>query len=370
MALSSRGCWFSKLDLSNCFLSFPLRADAQEHFIFRFENQLWKFRAMPFGLASAPRICTELLSVVAHALRRCAAARHVRYLDDFLFISKSAADSQAVLDAAQVIFAEFGLVVNTAKTAGPAQRLDFLGIDIDSRAETLSCSAARIAELMASLDVAIQSRVIKRRALDTLVGKLSFAAQVLPGARPFMRAMHDASARCRTAHTPVRTNPAFRADLRHWRSFLTTWNGRCCWRSPRAHEFYSDASLSGFAFYLHGAPTAAAAATLPPRLRPGAAFAGAYSAGEHSEIASTHRGIGWCELLAVLAAATTYAPHLRDGAALFHVDNAADVAIINRQATRSALLMPLLRALYSLATEFNFSIRAQHEKAQTPASET
>ena len=52
------GCWFSKLDLSNCFLSFPLHSSALPYFIFRFEGQLYQFLRMPFGLSSAPRICT------------------------------------------------------------------------------------------------------------------------------------------------------------------------------------------------------------------------------------------------------------------------------------------------------------------------
>ena len=62
------GCWYSKLDLSNCFLSFPLHPSAMPHFIFRFEGRMYQFIRMPFGLSSAPRICTELLSVVAFGL--------------------------------------------------------------------------------------------------------------------------------------------------------------------------------------------------------------------------------------------------------------------------------------------------------------
>ena len=61
--MASPHCWFSKLDLSNCFLSFPLHPSVWPHFIFRFDGQLHQFTSVPFGLASAPRICTELLSV-------------------------------------------------------------------------------------------------------------------------------------------------------------------------------------------------------------------------------------------------------------------------------------------------------------------
>jgi hypothetical protein len=67
-------------------------------------------------------------------------------------------------------------------------------------------------------------------------------------------------------------------------------------------------------------------------------------------------------MLAVYAAAHTYAPQLRNQSVLFLVDNSTDVAIINRQATRSARLSSLLRSLYDLALRYNFSIRARHRR--------
>lgn len=76
--MSTPHCWYSKLDLSNCFLSFPLHPTALPHFIFRFEGRLYQFTRMPFGLSSAPRICTELLSVVAFELQRQGTDRQVR----------------------------------------------------------------------------------------------------------------------------------------------------------------------------------------------------------------------------------------------------------------------------------------------------
>ena len=63
----------------------------------------------------------------------------------------------------------------------------------------------------------------------------------------------------------------------------------------------------------------------------------------------------WCEMFAVYAALTTYAPVLRDTCVLFHVDNQTDVHVLNKQATRSERLAGLLRAIYALAMELNVS---------------
>ena len=279
--MASPLCWFSKLDLSNCFLSFPLHPSAWPHFIFRFDDRLHQFTHVPFGLSSAPRICTELLSVVAFRLSLEATDRNLRFLDDILLITPDEQSGRAALFAAQRIIYEFGLVVNTAKTEGPAQRLAFLGILLDSCAQTLSCTPERLAELRLLLDGALASPTIRLTALMSLIGKLQFAAQVLPGARPFIRRLIDLCTR-RTAaldrqatraqngaatlrrrhfaaqRASLRTDRGFRADIRFWQQHLLHWDGTQRWRSAQADPFVfaSDASLTGFGFYLESAPTA------------------------------------------------------------------------------------------------------------------
>ena len=307
---------------------------------------------------------------------------------------------------AQSVISQFGLVVNPDKTEGPAQSLSFLGVQLDSVNQTVSCTPARVEELTTLLRSLLRQRVITRAHAASLIGKLSFAAQVLPGARPFMRRMLDALHGCKSRRhsTPIRIDPGFRDDLRFWAQQLHLWNGRQQWRSSRAAPFVfaSDASLRGFGFYLESTPTlsnstvdsesaptlsnSTADSTLAPtlsnstvdsestptlhastvdstawpqHLRVGATFSGTYSP-EHAHLHQSHTQIAWCELLAVVACASTYGPLLSGQSLLFYVDNSTDVHIINRQATRSKALAGLLRQLYSIALQYNLSIRAQH----------
>jgi hypothetical protein len=361
---SHPNCWYGKLDLSNCFLSFPLHPSVRRYFCFRFDGRLYQFTHMPFGLNTAPRVCTQLLSVVNFALTR-AGIRDIRYLDDFFLIGASQADMQRDLALAQSIIRLFGLVVNPDKTEGPSQRLSFLGVQLDSVDQTLSCTPARVTELTSLLRSLRRERVITRRHAESLIGKLSFAAKVLPGARPFMRRMLDTVHACKSRKPshPIHIDPGFRDDVRFWLRHFDSWNGRQQWRSSRASPFVfaSDASLDGFGFYLESTPTARSAdsAAWPPHLRVGAGFAGRYSP-THAHLHKSHTQISWLELLAVVACTTTYAPHLTGQSLLFYVDNSTDVHIINRQATRSKQLAPLLRQLYALALHHNLSIQAVH----------
>jgi Reverse transcriptase (RNA-dependent DNA polymerase) len=361
---SHPGCWYGKLDLSNCFLSFPLHPTVCRYFCFRFDGRLYQFTHMPFGLSTAPRVCTQLLSVVNYALAR-AGIRDVRYLDDFFLIGRSKTTTAQQLTLAQSIITRFGLIVNPDKTEGPSQTLSFLGVQLDSVSQTVSCTPARVSELTALLRSLRHQRVITRQHAESLIGKLSFAAKVLPGARPFMRRMLDTVGTCKSKRrsTPIHIDPGFREDVRFWLQHFSSWNGRQQWRSSRASPFVfaSDASLDGFGFYLESAPTHSTvdSTAWPQHLRIGSTFSGTYSA-EHAHLHQSHTQISWLELLAVVACAATYAPLLTGQSLLFYVDNATDVHIINRQATRSKALAPLLRQLYGIALQHNVSIRAQH----------
>jgi hypothetical protein len=51
---SHPGCWYGKLDLSNCFLSFPLHPSVRRYFCFRFDGRLYQFTHMRLG--STPRL--------------------------------------------------------------------------------------------------------------------------------------------------------------------------------------------------------------------------------------------------------------------------------------------------------------------------
>ena len=373
---------------------------------------------MPFGLASAPRVCTQLLSVVAYKLTADGIQRLIRYLDDFLFICNTPESMRATLHLAQQLFSDFGLVVNTDKTEGPAQQISFLGIQLDSVARTMSCTPARLTELRSLLASTLSEPKLRLSSLATLVGKLQFAATVLPGARPFVRRMLDlqqrhlrrihhqhhstlasdspahrrqfastdspgtpepvprptvtpsgraaAGSRERRLHfaqqhISVYTDTGFRADARFWLAHLHQWNGSAKWRSAQATPFHiaTDASLSGFGFYLESTPPHIDTSHWPPGVKVGAGYSGVYAT-VHSHLHAASSQMTWCELFAVYAALLTYRSVLRHSCVLFFVDNETDVHILNRQATRSARLAGLLREIYSISLADNISIHARH----------
>ena len=179
---------------------------------------------------------------------------------------------------AAALIAEFGLALSPEKVEGPAQVLEFLGIVFDSLAETLSISQERKKELLGLLTDFDGKGWASRAAVQSLLGKLSFAATVLPGARPFLRRVIDTM---RAGHKRIALGAIFRADIAYWAAHIDGWkfNGRAKWRVDAADPFVfgSDASTTGFTYGLEACP-ARALASLPERLQPGSVRMGCWSA--------------------------------------------------------------------------------------------
>ncbi len=254
---SHPGCWYGKLDLSNCFLSFPLHPSVRKYFCFRFE-----------GSCTSSLTCRSASAPLLASARSCCRSSTSLWLSSASATSATSTTSSSSADTSRhgppaAARADGHPPVRPRRQpgqdGGPAQSLSFLGVQLDSVAQTVSCTPARVEELTALLRSLLRQRVITRGHAASLIGKLSFAAQVLPGARPFMRRMLDALHRCKSRRhsTPIRIDPGFRDDLRFWAQQLHHWNGRQQWRSSRAPPFVfaSDASLRGFGFYLESTPT-------------------------------------------------------------------------------------------------------------------
>ncbi len=197
-------------------------------------------------------MCTLILSVIQCVLEQKGLTL-VRYLDEFLIISSSFQIASEQLITAIQVFQDFGLVINTKKTEGPAQQIQFLGIIINSIDCTLSISPERINEMNQLLQYHISlpaSAAVKVKDIMSFTGKLSFVSQVLPSSRPFMRRLLDAikgkrkQQRCRLPNE-------FKLDCTIWLQRIHQWNGLISWSIHTQQPFVivSDSSISGFGFY-------------------------------------------------------------------------------------------------------------------------
>ena len=120
----------SSLDLASGYHQVDMDPRYYTYLGFQWEGELYVFRVLPFGLASAPWCFTKIMRTIFLHLR-FRGVRLINYLDDLLFLvsdSQSTAHMQLVLDT----FKSTGLAINESKSHLQFTRLlTHLGFVID-----------------------------------------------------------------------------------------------------------------------------------------------------------------------------------------------------------------------------------------------
>ena len=131
-------CWFTSVDLQDAYYSVPIFEPHQGYLSFLWEQKMYKFGVLPFGLTSAPRVFTKLLKPVFSSLREEGIAC-VSYIDDCLIVSSSHSFSLSDSERLASVLTNLGFKINDAKSSLiPSRQITFLGYLIDSISMTIS----------------------------------------------------------------------------------------------------------------------------------------------------------------------------------------------------------------------------------------
>ncbi|GAU99940.1 hypothetical protein RvY_10871 [Ramazzottius varieornatus] len=133
---------------------------------------------LPFGCRSSPFLFCLFSSAVHWILEKCTGHKNIlHYVDDFLISGHD--ECGRVINEMRRICEEFGVSLATEKAEGPSTVLVFLGIQLDSVAQTLSLPQPEIHEITQLIATWSDASSISRTELQSLIGKLQFAAKCL-----------------------------------------------------------------------------------------------------------------------------------------------------------------------------------------------
>ena len=68
--LVRRNDWLVSIDLKDAYLSVPIEEGDRKYLRFTWEERVYEFQCLSFGLSSAPRVFTKLLKPVMALLRQ------------------------------------------------------------------------------------------------------------------------------------------------------------------------------------------------------------------------------------------------------------------------------------------------------------
>ena len=131
----------AKVNLKHAYRIVPIHPDDRTLVGMQWHDKVFLDICLPFGLRSAPKI----FSAVADALLWIMLQQGVKKaIHDFLFIGESSKNCHNQLEHALSTCNDLGVPVSISKLEGPATKITFLGINIDTIQGELSLPQGKL----------------------------------------------------------------------------------------------------------------------------------------------------------------------------------------------------------------------------------
>ena len=250
------GEWTISLDLSDAYLHMLVHPKFQRYLRFHIRGKSYQFRAMCFGLCTAPFLFTRVMKAVAAHLRAKSIRVHL-YLDDWLVRADS---REALLRDAQYVLnvvTRLGLIINVKKShLVPSQRFQFLGMAFDLETGLVRPSLENRHKISVWIQCLRDYRVVLARDYLSFLGLLSHAADFIPLGRLRLRPLQF-YLKCFWSlqldlATPIHLDGNFFSHLEWWAVSANLSRGAPLSPPPSQLTLFTDASLSGWGAYLQG----------------------------------------------------------------------------------------------------------------------
>ena len=335
MASIREGDFMASLDLKDAYFQIPIHPDSRKYLRFVSGGVVYQFKALCFGLSTAPQVFTRVfapVSIWAHSV----GIRLRRYLDDWLVLAESEPEVRRALVRLLQICNDLGIVVNLSKSdLEPKTQAKYLGLLLDSVALKAFPTEARINRFMETTARFMAQNSPPARLWQSVLGHMASLEKLVPGARLRMRSLQFALKGCWSpvVDSPFQPVPLRRdclEDLLWWREEGRLSQGVSLMTPPPEMLLFTDASLEGWGAHLQEMVAS-----------------GVWSETEQN----LH--INLLEMRAVLLALQAFQERLMGHRVALMSDNTTVVSYINKQGgTVSSSLCLLVRQVLTWA-EFN-----------------
>ena len=127
----TKGEWLVLIDLKDAYFHVPIHPDSQHLLRFHVDKRTYQFKALPFGLATAPLEFTWIVQEAKLVLQSRGIRVH-QYLDNWLIRANLRHQCQLQTKELIHMIQELGFVINFEKSElKPTQKIDFLGYHYD-----------------------------------------------------------------------------------------------------------------------------------------------------------------------------------------------------------------------------------------------
>ena len=244
--LSTPGCHYGKLDMSNAYFHVGLAPKMQPFMGFWWGDRWWSWTALPFGLVTAPRVFSKLMKQAVRVARELGVIC-VIYIDDLLVIAPDAHTCRMNVLAMAAFFHRLGLTVNWKKSVlDPTREIEFLGLVLNSTKQTVSVSAEKLAHLQRDARHLLDKEELPTRELAGFLGRLVAVRPAI--SVTFLHTRHLELCKVRGVQNQgwdgkSTITPAAREELLWWTSQAQFENGAPWNHPPPSWVLTTDAAL-------------------------------------------------------------------------------------------------------------------------------
>ena len=343
-----QGSLIGKFDIDAAFRI--LDVDPRDwHFLCFCVNGLFYYeKVMPFGCRVSCRSFEALGSFLIWFLKaRTGYDCFFRYVDDFVMVFNNSNSLMTSLWIKSLqLLASLGVPLSPNKICFPCTSVQVLGFHIDTVLGLITIPCDKQAAILELIDVVLRKRNLSKHALETLLGKLCYAARVLRMSRPFLRRLYMRLSLYAAPHHRHYLPSECRRDLGMWRCFFVTPLGPLRifnndFISNDTLHLFSDSSAFGF----------------------GAVFGTCWFHGSWQGlfIDKAHQNsITILEFFPILVSIFVWRSHLAGKKIVFHCDNMAVVEILNKLTAHDLDILKLLRSFVINCVCSDIEIRAIH----------
>lgn len=244
-----QGAWMACLDIQDAYLHVRMHPSMRKFLCFEANGQHFEFTSLPFGLNIAPLVFTSILRPIIRQLRE-EQINVLAYLDDLIVWDTSAQKcGEAILRTASLL-QEHGFLLHREKSQpSPSQLKDWLGFKWDSRIPSAALTPANQEKIRHQCRLTLQRGTTTIREMESLMGRLAFAAQLLPKTRYLKRSLTQLMRTLPKTGEPTPLSKDLTSLLRKWADTDALKEvGRLHPPSPDV-TIWTDASLQGWGFH-------------------------------------------------------------------------------------------------------------------------
>lgn len=174
-----------KCDLKSCYRQFQLCPGSTHLVGYKFDNEYWYDTVLAMGSTSSAQICQKITDAIRYIFEQRFGDEVRNFLDDF-FSAQVQSLAEESFSNLQILLQQLGVEESPEKACPPATQVVVLGILFDTVAKTISLTEEKQTELVQELQKWLDRKSCSLRQMQSLVGKLSFAAGVVRSGRVYM----------------------------------------------------------------------------------------------------------------------------------------------------------------------------------------